>query len=475
LEKKVTKKDGKKIVVIGGGPGGYPAAIKAAQLGADVTLIDKGGVGGTCLHRGCIPTKFLLKSAKDYTHFLQYTKEAGLGASILAPDLALVMQKKKKIVEQLNQGTISLLKTNGVKVVSGTASFENPGTVRVLESGEELNASAFIIATGSESVQLTIEGSDLPGVLNSDQILQLETLPKSLVIIGGGNIGLEFAQIFSSLGTEVTIIEMLPRILPLEEKEISTEISKILSSSGINVFTDSKVSEIKKPKKQLRISFSQGKKDSKVTAEKVLMAVGRRPYYPKLGIDKIGLRVDKNGAIEVNDVLETSQPGIYALGDVVGGMMLAHKATAEGEFVAQKIMGTLQDKPFKVVPSVTYTTPEIASAGLSEDEAKSRYGKVLVGRFPFFANGRAVLEGVHQGFVKVIADAETECLVGTSMIGPQAGHLIGEAALAIEMESTLGDIAETVHAHPTLSEAFREAVLDAKGEAIHMPPRKVAN
>lgn len=471
----MTKKDGKKIVVIGGGPGGYPAAIKAAQLGADVTLIDKGGVGGTCLHRGCIPTKFLLKSAKDYTHFLQFNKEAGIGASIPAPDLATVMQKKNKIVDQLNQGTLSLLKTNGVKVVSGTACFENPGAIRVLESGEELSASAFIIATGSESVQLPIEGSDLPGVLNSDQILQLEKLPKSLVIIGGGNIGLEFAQIFSSLGTEVTIIEMLPRLLPLEEKEISTEISKILLSSGINVFTDSQVNEIKKAKKQLRISFSQGKEASNITAERVLVAVGRRPYYPQLGIDKIGLRVDKTGAIEVNDELETSLPGIYAIGDVVGGMMLAHKATAEGEFVAQKIMGTLRDKPFQVVPSVTYTTPEIASAGLSEDEAKGKYNRLLVGRFPFVANGRAVLENAHQGFVKVIADAETECIVGSSIIGPQAGQIIGEAALAIQMEATLEDVAETVHAHPTFSEAFREAVLDAKGEAIHMPPRKVAN
>ena len=469
----MTQENSKKIIVIGGGPGGYPAAIKAAQLGADVTLIDKGGVGGTCLHRGCIPTKFLLKSAKDYKHCLQFSKAAGVGDSFPPPDLASVMQNKNNVVKQLNQGTLSLLKANGVKVISGTAAFENPQTVRVLESGEALKGSDFIIATGSESVQLPIAGGDLPGVLNSDQILQLEVLPKSLVIIGAGNIGLEFAQIFSFLGVEVTIIEMLPSILPTEEKEISAELSKILVASGMKIFTDSRVNEIKQAKKQLQISVSQGENTLEISAEKVLMAVGRKPYYPQLGIEKIGLRLNQNKAIEVNDGLETTLPGIYAIGDVVGGMMLAHKATAEGEFVAQKIMGTLRDKPFQVVPSVTYTTPEIASAGLSEDEAKTRYGNVLVGRFPFVANGRAVLEGVHQGFVKVIADAETECLVGASIIGPQAGHLIGEAALAIEMESTLGDIAETVHAHPTLSEALKEAVLDAKGEAIHMPPRKV--
>ena len=470
----MTQENSKKIIVIGGGPGGYPAAIKAAQLGADVTLIDKGGVGGTCLHRGCIPTKFLLKSAKDHAHFLEFSKGAGLGESFPSPDMASVMQNKNNVVKQLNQGTLSLLKANGVKVISGTASFENPQTVRVQESGEALKGSDFIIATGSESVPLPIAGGDLPGVLNSDQILDLEVLPKSLVIIGAGNIGLEFAQIFSFFGVEVTLVEMLPSILPTEEKEISAELSKILVSSGINIFTDSRVNEIKQAKKQLQVSVSQGEKTQNISAEKVLVAVGRRPYYPQLGIEKIGLRLNQNKAIEVNDALETTLPGIYAIGDVVGGMMLAHKATAEGEFVAQKIMGTLRDKPFQVIPSVTYTTPEIASAGLSEDEAKDRYGRILVGRFPFVANGRAVLEGVHQGFVKVIADAETECLVGTSIIGPQAGHLIGEAALAIEMESTLVDIAETVHAHPTLSETLKEAVLDAKGEAIHMPPRKVA-
>jgi dihydrolipoamide dehydrogenase len=458
----------KKIIVVGGGPGGYPAAIKAAQLGADVTLIDRDGLGGTCLHRGCIPTKYLLKAAKEYDTVKAYLKKHQQTAP--PPDVAEMLQKKAEIISRLAGGTEGLLKQNGVRVLSGTASFEDAGSVRIEETGERLTASAFVVATGSENIRPPIEGIETAGVHDSDSILSIDRIPEHLCVIGGGYIGLEFAQIFQKLGSKVTVFEMMPRIMIEADAELSEAMQKILSADGIRIYTDTRVSRIGKTAQQLVVEYEKGGGPERMEADAVLSAVGRKPRTAGLGLANAGVRVAENGAIQVNSRLASSAPGIYAVGDAAGGIMLAHKATAEGECAAVNIVERPHEMAYEVVPTVMYTHPEMASVGLTEAQARQRYGEILVGRFPMAANGRAVLSGALKGFVKVIADMETEIVVGASFICPEAGHLIAEASLAIQMEATLEEVAETIHPHPTLSEAFREAAMDARGEAIHLPP-----
>ena len=455
------------IIIIGGGPGGYPAAIKASQLGANVILVDKGGIGGTCLHRGCIPTKLLLKMTREYQHLVQLGKNLDINLPA-QPEWINLMRHKTEIVQHLFKGTVSLINKNRIRVISGTASFINPRTVQILETGEILQASAFIIATGSKAIRPPIEGIELPGVIDSDEILTLQSIPQSIVIIGGGAVGLEFAQIFKQLGAKVSIIEMLERVLPNEEEEISAAMQSFLTSSGIVLYTGSQVNCISQVDGNFQISFMKDRKVNYFEAEKVLVAVGRKPYFEQLGIQTIGLRFNGQ-AIMVNEKLETNVHGVYAVGDVVGGPMLAHKATAEGECAAQNAVGMMLEMAYFAVPRVVYTHPEVASVGLLEQEAREKYGDLLIGRFPFRMNPRALLEGSYTGFIKIIASKETECILGVSIMGPQAGHLIGEAALAIQMEATIEDMGETIHAHPTLSEAIREAILDTKGKSIHLP------
>jgi dihydrolipoamide dehydrogenase len=458
----------KNIVIIGGGPGGYPAAIKAAQLGADVTLIDRNGLGGTCLHRGCIPTKFFLKAAKENDTIVKFFKK--IDTPFPPVDVRTLMRQKAEIVGKLASGTAMLLNKNGVRVIAGTAGFADPKTIRVAETGETIGFSSAVFATGSESATLPVSGMDLEGVYDSGRILDIDHIPKNLAVIGGGYIGLEFAQIFQMFGAKVTVIEMMPHIMPGTDPEISTAMQKILNSHGIKIHTNAKLKKIQRNGPELSVNFEKGEAQETLNADAVLVAVGRKPRIDGLNLDRIGVRLDAKGAIAVNQFLETSVSGIYAVGDVAGGLMLAHKATAEGECAAVNIVEGPHEMSYAAVPSVMYTYPEMAAVGLTEAQAKEKYGEILVGRFPMAANGRAVLSGAQQGFVKVVAEMETEIIVGASFVCPEAGHLVGEATLAIQMEATLDEIAETIHAHPTLSEAFREAVLDAKGEAIHIPP-----
>lgn len=458
----------KEVVVVGGGPGGYPAAIKASQLGARVTLVEKKELGGTCLHCGCIPTKFLLKAAKEYA------LEAKRAEGALPPvDWSFLVKQKNAMVAELAKGTRALLQKNNVKVVSGTARFEKPGLMRVLESGGEIRgSSAFILATGSENLWPPIEGRDLPGVLDSERILNLESLPKSLTVIGGGVIGVEFAQMFQRFGAQVTILELLPRILPYEDEDVSQLMLKLLGGFGIRIQVACRVLSIRPRDGGFAVAFESEKGAGEIVSEQVLVAAGRRPFHEKLGLKEIGLDAALGKPIPVNGRLETGVDGVFAVGDLVGGLMLAHKATAEGEVAACNAVGLRREMSYAAIPRVVYTDPEVASVGLSEKEARGKYGNgLLVGRFPFTANSRAVIEGTTRGFVKVLAEPKMQCIVGASIVGPQAGHLIGEFALAIQMEATLEDVVETVHAHPTLSEALREAVMDARGEAIHIPPR----
>lgn len=460
--------EGKRVVVIGGGPGGYPAAIRAAQLGLDVVLIDRGGLGGTCLHRGCIPTKLLLKESVDYRKAATYAG-VGTGPAVPPANMAGMMRRKAQVVGQLERGTGGLLRKNGVRVVAGTASFLDRSRVLVAETGEVVEASAFIVATGSASSRLPVEGSDLPGVVDSDAALSMERVPASVAIIGGGVIGVEFAQMFRNLGAEVTVVEMLPRLLASEDDDVSVALRGALESSGVAVWTGAAVERIGKTPEGLRIEFRKGGAVHRVDAELVLVAVGRKPALERLNPGSAGLILEK-GAIRVNARMETGVPGVYAVGDAVGGLMLAHKATMEGECAAHNAAGVPTVASYAAVPRVVYTDPEVACVGLTEAEARERHGDVRVGKFPFSMSGRAILEGATHGFAKVIAEGETGCILGAAIVGRQAAQAIGEASLAVRLEATIGDLADLVHPHPTFSEALREAALDADGRAVHMPP-----
>jgi len=460
--------EGKRVVVIGGGPGGYPAAIRAAQLGLDVVLIDRGGLGGTCLHRGCIPTKLLLKETVDYRKAATFTS-AGAGHSMPPPDVDGMMRRKAQVVDQLGRGTLGLLRKNGVRVVAGTASFLDPSRILVLETSEIFDSSAFIVATGSAPARLPVEGGDLPGVVDSDAALSIERVPRSVAIIGGGVIGVEFAQMFRNLGSAVTIVEMLPRLLASEDDDVSVALRGALESSGIAVRTGATVERIVMTPTGLRLEFREGGAVRRVDAGMVLVAVGRKPALESLSPGKAGLFLE-NGAVRVNARMETGVPGVYAVGDAVGGLMLAHKATMEGECAAQNAAGVPTVASYAAIPRVAYTDPEVACVGLTEAEARERHGDVRIGKFPFSMSGRAVLEGVTHGFAKVIAEGETGCVLGAAIVGCQAAQAIGEASLAVRLEATVGDLADLVHPHPTFSEALREAALDADGRAVHMPP-----
>jgi dihydrolipoamide dehydrogenase len=458
------------VVVIGGGPGGYPAAIRAAQLGAQVTLIEKDALGGTCLNRGCIPTKSLLQAAKIYTD----VKEAaafGIKTSGAQVDFKAVMARKNTVVKQLVGGLGGILKSHAIKVVKGTGSFVSPNTVRVSETKEEIKGDKVIVATGSVPLKIPIPGIDEPDVITSDEALFLDKIPKSVVVIGGGVIGLEFAQVFHKMDVDVTVVEMLPQVLPQEDTEIAQNVEALFKKEGIEIFTASTVKSISTKGKSKVVTFTTQKGDQEKVVEKVLVAVGRGPNTKDLGTEKISLKMEK-GFITVNEHMETNVPGVFAIGDVIGGYMLAHVATAEGECAAVNAVGKKTAMDYRAVPRAVYTYPEVASVGMNEKEAKEKYKEIRVGRFPFIACGKALVINETNGLVKIITDKKYEEVLGVSIVGPHATDLIAEATLAIQMEATFEELAHTIHAHPTISEAIMEAALDVDGMAIHMPKKR---
>lgn len=455
-----------RVVVIGGGPGGYPAAIRAAQLGAQVTLIENRDLGGTCLNRGCIPTKALLHSA-DLFHQAKNASSVGVLATKVELDFPKVMEHKGGVVTNLVRGLGSILKSHGITVIKGTGTITNPQTVRIVETNEEIKADRIIIATGSVPLKLPIKGADLPGVITSDEALSLTKLPKSVLIIGGGVIGIEFAQIFNRMGTQVTVVEMLPQIIPNEDAEIVTKLKAMLVKEGITIHTGTTVDEIKEKGKKKAVSF--GKTEEVV--DMVLLAVGRAPFTDGLGAETVGVKMEK-GIIAVNEYLETSVPGIYAVGDVIGNYMLAHVATSEGEHAAQNALGDLKAMDYKAVPRALYTSPELGSVGFTEEEAKEKYGEIKIGKFSLVGSGKALILGEKGGMVKVVAEPQYSEVVGVHILGPHATDLIAEAVLGIQLEAVLEDFAHTIHAHPTLSESTMEAALDADGKAIHAPAKR---
>ncbi len=463
------------VAIIGSGPAGYTAAIRGGQFGLKVALIEKDQqLGGTCLHVGCIPTKALLFNAEIWDH-LKQAKEFGID-DVGSPKLnwQAIQDRKNKIVTKHTKGLEFLMRKNKVETIRGFGKLTGPAkngvhAVEVSDGGKTstIQAKNVLLATGSEARMLPgLEPG--PQVLTNIEILNIGTIPKSLIIVGSGAVGSEFGSIYNSFGTDCTIIEMLPRIVPLEDEDISKELDRSFRKRGIKTFVNAMVDKVEKTKNGVSITFKAEGKAQTVTAEKVLIAVGRKPRTENIGLEKTKIKSER-GFIKVNEWLETEEPGVYAMGDIVAGYpQLAHAAFIEGKIAMAHIAGRPTRKMTSVrVPAATYTHPEIGSVGLTEAKAKELGKKVKVGKFPFSANSRASIVGSHEGFIKVVSDAQYGEILGVHIIGPQATELIAEAVAAIEMEATVEDLMYIVHAHPTLAEAMLDAVESVESLAIN--------
>src|SRR5213593_4465978 len=457
------------VVVIGGGPGGYVAALRAAQLGAKTAIVEKDRMGGTCLVRGCIPTKALLQSSELYT-LAKGGQPFGLVADNIGFDWPAAQKRKASVVDQLVKGVEGLLKAGGVTSYRGAARLAGKGVVDV--GGDELQAKDIVIATGSAIARIPMPGAEL--TIDSDQILELREVPKRLAVIGGGVVGMEFAAMFAALGSKVTVLEMLPQVLAMVDADLVNVYTKHLAGLGGEVHTDTKVGKVVKGNGGLQVQFSSGGEGGAVEADQVLLAVGRVPYTDGLDAEKAGVKLDRRRVV-VDQHLHTDADGVWAIGDVIGGIMLAHVASYEGVCAVENIAGHSQRVPdYHAAPNCVYTDPEIAHVGLGEKEAKEKGVAVKVGRFPFAASGRALTLGQTEGFAKVLSDPESGRLLGAHIIGPRATDLIAEATLAVQNGLTLEQIDLTIHAHPTLPESLMEAALAAQGRAIHVANRKIS-
>lgn len=462
------------VVVIGTGPGGYVSAIRAAQLGLKVAVVEKRkSHGGTCLNVGCIPSKALLHASELFAEAKGHFSGMGIGVQPKL-DLKTMQAFKLEGVKGNVDGVAFLLKKNKIDVVQGTARIVEPGKVHVSEPDNkqrEITAHAIIIATGSEPQSLKGIEVDEKTIVTSTGALDFARVPKKLAVIGAGVIGLELGSVWSRLGSEVTVIEYLDRILPGMDADVAKSFQKILMKQGLTFKLAFKVLEAAKDKKSgvsLKVEPASGGKAETIAADAVLVAVGRRPYTDGLGLDDVGVALDNQGRIITNDRFETSVAHIYAIGDVIAGPMLAHKAEDEGVAVAEILAGQAGHVNYNVIPNVIYTSPEVASVGRSEEELQEDGVAYSVGKFPFLANGRAKVNRTTDGFVKVLADAATDQILGVHIIGPHAGEMIGEAAVIMEFGGSAEDLARTCHAHPTLTEAVKEAALAVAGRAIHM-------
>ncbi|MGF9770641.1 dihydrolipoyl dehydrogenase [Bacillus wiedmannii] len=456
-----------KLVVIGGGPAGYVAAITAAQNGKDVFLIDEANLGGTCLNVGCMPTKSLLESAEVHD-VVRKANHYGitLNNGSISIDWKQMQARKSQIVTQLVQGIQYLMKKNKIKVIQGKAKFETDHRVRVTNGNKEdvVDGDQFIIAAGSEPTELPFAPFDEKWILNSSHAMSLENIPKSLLIVGGGVIGCEFASIYSRLGTKVTIVEMAPQLLPGEDKDIAQILKEKLESDGVEIFTGAALKGLNNYKKQA--SFEYEGSIQQANPEYVLVSVGRKPRVQKLDLEKAGVQFSNKG-ISVNEHMQTNVSHIYAAGDVIGGIQLAHVAFHEGTTAALHACGEDVKVNYHAVPRCMYTAPEIASVGLTEKDAREQYGDIQIGGFPFTANGKALIIGEQTGKVKVIVEPKYQEIIGISIIGPRATELIGQGTVMIHTEVTADIMRDYIAAHPTLSEAIHEALLQAVGHAVH--------
>lgn len=453
------------VVIIGGGAGGHVAAIKAVHLGLNVVLVEKDKLGGVCLNKGCIPTKTLVATAEVLNN-IQRAREFGIKVDNYSFDFPAIMERKNRIIQRLSLNLEQLMKANQIRVIKGEGQIVEPGTVKVNAAGKRENifTKNIIIATGSKAVKPTIGGIDLGGVINSEEALSLKKLPSKITIIGAGVIGIEFACIFKALGVEVSVVEMLPMILPPIDEEIDQRLTRILERKGIEIFTNCKVKEIKKGSHNLEVlvSTTDGERISKT--EKVLLAAGRVPELVNIAVQRLGIELDESKAIKVNEKMETNIPGIYAIGDVVGGVMLAHVASREGIVAVENISGKKVKMDYRVVPNCVFSIPEVASVGLTEPQARKENSNIKVSKSSFAANGKALAMGETEGLVKIIANGENLKILGMHILGVHASDLIAEGALALSMEATAREIVNTIHAHPTLAETIAEAAKGITGE-----------
>ena len=459
------------LAIIGSGPGGYVAAIRAAQWGLRTVVIEKDGfLGGTCLHVGCIPTKVLLYHAELYDHF-KNAKEFGIEVKDFKLDWAAVLARKDKIVKKHAKAIEFLFRKNKVETLQGWGRVAGPGKVAVEKDGKttEVQAKNILLATGSGA--RTLPGVELDGktLVSNKEILALPEIPKSLIVVGAGAVGVEFASIYNSFGSEVTILEMLPRVVPLEDEEISAELDKAFRKKGIKIHTDAKVESVKKDAKGASVTFKdKAGKTQTLSAEKVLIAVGRKPKTENIGLEKTKAEVER-GFVHVGPYMETAEPRLYAIGDIVAGLpQLAHAASMEGIIAVGKMAG--KDVPpldRNRIPNATYCEPQIGSVGLTEQQARDAGLKVKTGKFPFLANSKASILGQHEGFIKVVAEEQYGEVLGVHIIGPLATEVIAEGVAALQLEATIDDMLFTVHAHPTVWEAMGDAFASVRGLAIN--------
>jgi dihydrolipoamide dehydrogenase len=461
------------VVVIGSGPGGYVAAIRAGQLGLKTVLVERDPfLGGTCLHRGCIPTKALLENAARYQDLLH---AGDFGMKIpgkVEVDWGRVQERKRGIVQQLAGGVKGLLRKQGVEVVTGWGRIEGPRKVAVVADGPRgelvrtLESRHIVIATGSVPRGIASAPFDGERILSSDHVLELASIPASMVVVGAGAVGVEFASIYDHFGTAVTLVEALPRLLPIEDEEVSAELGKAFRKRGIDVRTGTKLARAESIEDGVKVKLD-GEGAGEIDVEKVLVAIGRAPVTEGIGLENLNVGLDR-GYVQVDEWCETSEPGVYAIGDVNPTPWLAHVAQMEGVMVAERIAGRdVRPVPYDETPNCTYCDPEVASVGLSENHAREAGHDVKVGRFPFVASGRAKIGGHTGGFVKIVADARYDAVLGVHIVGYKATELIAEAGAVLRLEGTIEELIQTIHAHPTLAESVHEAAHAVYGHAIH--------
>ena len=459
------------VLVIGAGPGGYPAAIRASQLGLKTLIVEKSMWGGTCLNIGCIPSKALIEAGKTYE---KIDKATAMGISVgeKSLDMGKLQEWKGGIVDKMTSGVRGLCKGNGAELANGTARFTSSTTAEITPAdGSEAYTVTFthaVIATGSVPIELPMFRFDEEKVLSSTGVLALSEVPGHVVVVGGGYIGLECGQMLRKLGAEVTVIELADQVLPGFDKEIVRFVARKMKKSGIRTILGGKAGAAREDGDGLIVSVETSKGPEEIACDKLVVTVGRKPYTEGLGLEAAGLATDERGFLQVDSQLRTSVPNIFAVGDVTGNPMLAHRATKQGEVVGEVLAGKNVACDYKTVPAVVFTDPEIATAGLMEDEAKVAGFDVKVGKFPWGANGRALTMQSTDGFVKVIADAKDNQVLGVAICGPHASDLISEAALAVEMDAFVEDMGLTIHPHPTLGEAVMEAANKTLGHAIHV-------
>ncbi len=458
------------VVVLGGGPGGYVAAIRAAQLGLTAACVEKrGALGGTCLNIGCIPSKALLNSSAKFAEARNGLARHGVKVGAVALDLPAMMATKDQVVGGLTKGIEQLFKKNKVEWVKGAGRIERPGLVAV-EGGRRLEAKSIVIATGSDSMALKGVEIDEERIVTSTGALALKAVPQRMVVVGGGYIGLEMGSVWSRLGAKVSVVEFLERILPGMDGEVARQFQRILQKQSFEFRLGAKVTAAKKTNAgvSLTVEPAKGGPAESIEADVVLVAIGRRPLTEGLGLEGAGVALDERGRVKTDAHFRTTAQGIYAIGDVIAGPMLAHKAEEEGVAVAEIIAGQAGHVNYETVPGVVYTHPEVASVGKTEEELKAVGIEYRVGKFPFLANSRARAVVDTEGFVKILADAKSDRVLGVHVIGPEAGTVIHECVMAMEFGASTEDIARAFHAHPTLNEAVKEAALALAGRAIHI-------